>query len=142
MPIVVEVLPEDEYDSWYAGQVQHAQARREALSKTFTDDELMAEGEKVYATFCATCHMPDGKGIAPVFPALDGSLISTGDRDAHIRLVFDGVPGTAMQAFGKQLDAVELAAVVHYERHAWGNSSEGITQPRDVINLISGEVNP
>ncbi len=101
----------------------------------------MAEGEQVYDTFCATCHMPNGKGVPPVFPALDGSAIAMGDRDAHIRLVYEGVPGTAMQAFGSQLDAVALAAVVHYERHAWDNNTDDITQPSDVINLVAGEVN-
>ena len=45
-----------------------------------------------------------------------------------------------MQAFGSQLDAVALAAVVHYERHAWGNDAADVVQPRDVINLIAGEV--
>jgi len=53
-------------------------------------------------------------------------------------MVIEGVPGTAMQAFGRQLDAAQLAAVVHYERHSWGNDSDDITQPRDVIEL-SGE---
>lgn len=140
MPIVVEVLPEKEYDTWYGEQVRQAQARKEALSRTFTADELMAEGEQVYNTFCATCHMPNGKGVPPVFPALDGSAITMGDRYAHIRLVYEGVPGTSMQAFGNQLDAVALAAVVHYERHAWGNDAADVVQPRDVINLIAGEV--
>ncbi len=141
MPIVVEVLPETEYDTWYGEKVRQAAARKEALSKTFTADGLMAEGEQVYDTFCASCHQADGKGLLPVFPALDGSAVTTGDLDAHILLVYNGVPGTAMQAFGKQLDAVGIAAVVHYERHAWGNITYDVVQPRDVINLVAGEVN-
>lgn len=140
MPIVVEVLPEADYDAWYSEQLRQARARKEALSKTFTADELMVEGEQVYNTFCAACHLPNGKGVPPVFPALDGSPIATGNRDEHIRLVYEGVPGTAMQAFGNQLDAVALAAVVHYERHAWDNDTDDIVQPRDVINLTAGEV--
>ncbi|MCZ6854266.1 MAG: cytochrome c oxidase subunit II [Gammaproteobacteria bacterium] len=140
MPIVVEVLPGKAYDTWYAQQVRQAQARKEALSRVFTPDELMAEGERVYITFCASCHLPNGKGLPPVFPALDGGPITTGDRQAHLRLVYEGVPGTAMQAFGTQLDAIELAAVVHYERHAWGNDAQDIVQPRDVLDLVGGEV--
>jgi cytochrome c oxidase subunit 2 len=53
--------------------------------------------------------------------------------------VYEGVPGTAMQAFGRQLDARALAAVVHYERHAFGNNAGDITQPRDVIELMEGQ---
>ena len=111
---------------------------RENLSKTFTPEELMAQGEQVYGTFCASCHMGNGRGVPPVFPSFVGTPVATGDRDEHIRLVIEGVPGTAMQAFGKQLDAAQLAAVVHYERHSWGNNTGDITQPRDVIAL-SGE---
>ena len=45
MPIVVEALPEAEYDAWYAEQLVREEARQEALSKTFTPEELMVEGE-------------------------------------------------------------------------------------------------
>ena len=44
-----------------------------------------------------------------------------------------------MQAFGTQLNAAEIAAVVHYERHSWGNASDDITQPVDVLNLVSAQ---
>jgi len=139
MPVVVEVLPEEEYDAWYQERVQMEVKRREALSKTFSPDELFAQGETIYQTFCSSCHQPDGKGLPPAFPGLAGSAVTTGDRDAHVKLVMEGVPGTAMQAFGRQLDAVQIAAVVHYERHAFGNNAGDITQPKDVINLMSGE---
>ncbi len=44
-----------------------------------------------------------------------------------------------MQAFGTQLNAAEIAAVVHYERHSWGNNADDITQPVDVLNLVSAQ---
>jgi cytochrome c oxidase subunit 2 len=139
MPIVVQVMPEAEYDAWYAEQLAAEQTRQAALSKTFTHEELMAEGEKVYNTFCASCHMPNGQGVPPVFPALAGSAIATGPRDAHLDIIINGKAGTAMQAFGKQLDAAQVAAVTHFERHSWGNSTDDITQPRDVIAHIEGQ---
>ncbi len=138
MPVVVEVLEEAEFDAWYAEEVANESIRQEALSKTFTAEELMVKGEEVYGTFCASCHQPNGQGIPPVFPSLVGTDVVTGPRDDHIRLVINGVAGSAMQAFGKQLDAAQLAAVVHYERHAWGNNADDMTQPRDVLEL-SGE---
>ena len=133
MPVVVHAMPEDEFDAWYADRLQQEEVRKEALSKTFTPEELMAEGQQVYTTYCASCHMPNGKGVPPVFPALDGGAIATGPRDAHLEIVLNGKTGTAMQAFGKQLDAAQIAAVVHYERHAWSNNANDVTQPRDVI---------
>ena len=95
----------------------------------------MVRGEQVYGTFCASCHQPNGKGIPPVFPSLVGTAVATGPRDEHVKMVLRGVAGTAMQAFGKQLDAAQVAAVVHYERHAWSNNAGDITQPADVIEL-------
>jgi len=139
MPIVVQVMPEAEYDAWFAEQLAAEQTRQAALSKTFTHEELMAEGEKVYNTFCASCHMPNGQGVPPVFPSLVGSPIATGPREAHLDIIINGKAGTAMQAFGKQLDAAQVAAVTHYERHSWGNSTDDITQPRDVIAHIEGQ---
>ena len=139
MPIVVHAMPEDEYDTWYADRLQAEEARKEALSKTFTEEELMAEGEQVYATYCASCHMANGKGVPPVFPALDGSAIAVGPLADHLDIIVNGKYGTAMQAFGKQLDAAEIAAVTHYERHAWTNNVGDVTQPRDVVEFMSGE---
>jgi cytochrome c oxidase subunit II len=43
--------------------------------------------------------------VPPVFPSLVGSPVVTGPKEAHIDMILNGVPGTAMQAFGVQLDA-------------------------------------
>ncbi len=133
MPVVVEVMEEEKFDAWYSEQVTREAERVANLSKTFTEDELMVQGEQVYNTFCASCHQPNGQGVPPVFPSLVGTPVVSGPRDEHIRMVLDGVPGSAMQAFGRQLDVAQIAAVVHYERHSWGNNAGDITQPRDVI---------
>jgi cytochrome c oxidase subunit 2 len=95
--------------------------------------------EQTYGKFCTSCHQVDGKGLPPVFPALAGGAITTGPRDEHIRQVYEGVAGTAMTAFGQQLNAAELAAVVHYERHSWGNSIDDVTQPVDVLDWLAAQ---
>ena len=140
MPIVVEALPEAEYDAWYAQRLELEAARKKALSQTFSAVELMTQGEQIYNTFCTSCHMPNGKGVPPVFPALDGAEIATAARRAdHFEIVVNGKTGTAMQAFGRQLDAAQLAAVIHYERHAWSNNAGDITQPSDIVEFMSGQ---
>jgi cytochrome c oxidase subunit II len=138
MPVVVQAMPEAEYDAWYAEQLQVESRRQEALSKTFTPDELMAQGQQVYNTFCASCHQANGQGIPPVFPSLVGTPVVTGPKEDHIRIILNGVPGTSMQAFGRQLDAAQIAAVTHYERHAWGNNAGDVTQPADVVEVQEG----
>ena len=139
MPIVVHAMPEEEYDAWYAERLVAEETRKEALSKTFTEDELMAQGEQIYGTFCASCHQANGKGVPPVFPAIDGSPIATGPLDAHLDIIVNGKAGTAMQAFGRQLDAAQIAAVTHYQRHSWSNNTGDVTQPRDVIDYTDSQ---
>lgn len=139
MPIVVEVLPEQEFDAWYASKVTSELVREESFAETLTHKQLMANGETVYGTYCASCHLVNGEGIPPAFPAIVGSAIASGPRDEHLSLVINGVAGTAMQAFGKQLDPVQLASVVHYQRHAFGNDAGDMSQPQDVMNLSNGQ---
>jgi cytochrome c oxidase subunit 2 len=132
-------MPEAEFDAWYATKVSSEVVRQESMTQTFTHDELMVQGEGIYGTYCSSCHMANGEGVPPVFPAIAGSTVAMGPRDDHLNLVINGVAGSAMQAFGKQLDAVQLASVVHYQRHTFGNDAGDISQPQDVINLSNGQ---
>lgn len=142
MPVVVEVLAEADFDNWLADQ-QQAAAEAEAaanasLNETLTMEESMTLGESVYNARCAACHMPNGMGLPGVFPGLKDSPIAKGDIAAHIDIVVNGKPGTAMQAFAAQLTPKEIAAVVTYERNAWGNNMGDIAQPADVAGGGSG----
>jgi len=132
MPIVVEVKSEADYASWVDGQKQQAVAAAESSNKTWTKDELMDHGKSVYATSCAACHQANGEGIPNVFPGLVGSAIVIGDVSKHIDIVVNGKSGTAMQAFGPQLNDADLAALITYERNAWGNDTGDVVQPADI----------
>ena len=137
MPIVVEAVPQDEFQAWVAEKRDAAERERELTQKDWTREELMDRGEKVYNTVCAACHQADGSGSPPAFPALRGSAIATGDINAHIDTVVNGVSGTAMQAFGQQLSEVELAAVITYERNAWGNNTGDMVSPKEIMEYMS-----
>ena len=113
--------------------------RQEPIAAALTHEALMAQGETVYGTYCASCHLANGEGVAPVFPAIAGSAVARGPKEEHLALVINGKAGTAMQAFGRQLDPAQLASVVHYQRHAFGNDAGDMSQPQDVINLSSGQ---
>jgi cytochrome c oxidase subunit II len=131
MPIVVKAVSDSEYQSWVKEQ-KLAMAEAEAGSdKTWTKDDLMKRGEQVYNASCAACHQPTGTGIPGVFPGLVNSKITIGPAADHINIVLNGKAGTAMQAFGAQLNDADLAAVITYERNSWGNAAS-VVQPADV----------
>jgi cytochrome c oxidase subunit 2 len=132
MPIVLIAKTEEDYAAWVAEQKGAAAAAADAATQTLTMDELMARGEAAYNKTCAACHQANGQGIPGVFPAIAGSAIATGDVAGHLDIVVNGKAGTAMQAFGEQLGTVDLAAVITYQRNAFGNDTGDMVQPADV----------
>ncbi|MFC5300752.1 cytochrome c oxidase subunit II [Azospira restricta] len=135
MPVVVEAVPPEQYAAWLDGQKRERAAAQAATGRDYALAELVERGKAVYAANCAACHQENGKGLPGTFPALDGSPLVKGPTAAHLAIVLDGKPGTAMQAFAKQLSDLDLAAVVSYERNAWGNQTGDAVQPRDVAAL-------
>ncbi|MFA0809647.1 cytochrome c oxidase subunit II [Microbulbifer epialgicus] len=136
MPIVIKAVPEAEYTAWLGGKATAAAKMRELTEKTFTFDELFTQGEKVYNRACAACHQPNGQGVPGVFPPIAGSKIATGSLESHLDIVIDGSQvNPAMQAFGEQLSEVDLAAVITYQRNAFGNEMGDTVQPIDILNF-------
>tara|TARA_R110001599_G_scaffold353459_1_gene592565 strand:- start:273793 stop:274953 length:1161 start_codon:yes stop_codon:yes gene_type:complete len=136
MPIVVNVVSRQEYDEWLAAKQIEAAEIKELMAQTFALDELMERGEAVYARSCLACHGANGEG--GVGNAIKGSAIATGDLATHLDVGINGVPGTAMQAFGGQLNDVDMAAVITYQRNAFGNNMGDLVQPIDVYNHKKG----
>lgn len=138
MPIVLEVLPREEFRGWVAQQKQLAVAEQADQQRLWSRQELMSHGEAVYETQCATCHQADGAGLAPAFPALAGSPVATGPLAEHIRVVLKGREGTAMQAWGDMLSASDLAAALTYTRNAFGNDTGDVVQPQAIARIKNG----
>ncbi|VGO08092.1 Cytochrome c oxidase polypeptide II [plant metagenome] len=135
MPIVVKVLSEEAYAEWAAGEQKKLAELADDPNKEWTKDELIERGQKVYAANCVACHQANGRGLPGSFPPLDGDPVVLGPKAAQIGVVVKGKPGTAMQAFGPQLNDVEIAAAITYTRNAWGNAGKGEDQvvlPADV----------
>lgn len=145
MPIVVIAKEQADYDKWMADQVAIQKAKKaeeqKLLGMQMSMEELMTLGEKVYLAQCAACHQPNGEGLPGVFPGLKGSAVATnkGSPQQHIDIVVNGVSGTAMQGYGKQLGLKELAAIITYERNAWGNNTGDVVQAADVNAVMKGQ---
>ncbi len=130
MPIVLEAVPEDEYRVWVEEMKLAQAAKAEESGQTYSKDDLMARGEKIYAANCVACHLANGQGIPGTFPALAGGPVTTGDLGEHISQIIKGK--NLMPPFGEQLSDAEIAAVVTYERNSWGNDTGDVVQPADV----------
>jgi len=143
MPIVVIAKEPAEYDKWISEQEaiqQEAKAEEQRLlSMNMTMAESMELGENVYSANCAACHMPNGEGLPGVFPALKDSQIAVADQPKHIDILINGVTGSAMQSYAKQLTMSEIAAVVTYERNAWGNDTGDLVQAKDINSAMNGQ---
>lgn len=148
MPIVVTAVSEAEFSNWIAVQKGLVPATlptpaQPTLPTTKTTapaptaqksglPEIMQRGEQIYLNTCAVCHQATGLGLPPTYPALKGSKIATGPLDQHLNRVLNGKPGTAMQAFKDQFSDEDLAAVITYERNAWGNNTKDLVTAAQV----------
>lgn len=137
MPIVVNVVTQEEFDAWLDGKRAEAAAIAEAAKQTLDMDTLVARGKEVYDRHCAACHQPDGSGIAGNFPAIAGSPIANGPVSMHLDRIMNG--GVGMPPFGEQLTPVDLAAVTTFQRNAFGNKMGDLVQPIDVVKAKQGQ---
>ncbi|WP_445426747.1 cytochrome c oxidase subunit II [Alishewanella sp. HL-SH06] len=143
MPIVVIAKSEEDYLAWIQQEetriAGEKAAEQELLAMNMSMAELMSTGEKIYQGWCVACHQATGMGLPGIFPALKGSELILNDRNGHINVLVNGRPGTAMQAFGKQLSLKELAAVITYTRNAFDNNTGDTVQAADVFAVQQGK---
>lgn len=132
MPIVVEAVDDTRFDAWVSKT--RAASRKAVVSDTdWTMAAALERGQDLYGRYCAACHRRDGTGLPPTFPSLASSSVAVGESvDRHIDLVLQGVPDSAMQSFAPQLDDEELAAIITYERNAWGHDTGDLVTPTQI----------
>ena len=136
MPVVVHAVSQEEFDGWMAAKRAEKATELASASVEMSLDALMSEGEAVYNTQCVACHGAAGEG--GVGKAIAGSAVALGDISTHLDVSIKGVAGTAMQAFGGQLSDTEMAAVITYQRNAFGNNTGDVVQPADVASYKKG----
>jgi cytochrome c oxidase subunit II len=141
MPIVVEVVSEEKYNSWLTAKVEEAAAGAAGADKEWTKEDLVANGKTVYEKNCAVCHQANGAGLPPAFPTLVGSKIVLGavfgadgkyTPDSQMDRLLNGKG--VMPAWKAMLNDVEIASVITYTRNSWGNapSADPVIQPSQV----------
>ncbi|MCA3857147.1 MAG: OmpA family protein, partial [Burkholderia sp.] len=136
MPVVVEVLSEDDYAKWVTAQKAKLASAAVDPNKVYTMAELVAHGEEVYKANCAACHQVSGKGLG-AFPAMDGSPIVNGPIAGHVERVLHGKG--AMPSWASLSD-LDIASVITYERNSWGNHKNDLLQPKQVADARNGKM--
>ncbi len=93
-------------------------------------EEMLALGERLYASTCAACHGANGEGGSG--PALNSlQILSRNDDAALTSTVIYGPrrPNSIMPAFGDRLTSVEVDALVQYLR-SWEATATWVQNPR------------
>lgn len=95
------------------------------------------KGKALFSDNCAACHQAGGEGVPDAFPPLKGNaVVNDADATKHIRTVLFGLEGatidgvkydSAMPDFSDTLSDADIAAIIDYERGAWGNHGKPIT---------------
>jgi cytochrome c oxidase subunit 2 len=136
MPIVVNVVSQEDYTKWVEQKKKEMGAASDDPTKVYTLDEQKERGAKVYASNCAACHQPNGKG-AGAFPALDGSKMVLGPKAAQYNIMINGKG--AMPKWAGVISDGDIAAVMTYTRNAWGNKTGEIIQTQDIVSARAGK---
>jgi cytochrome c oxidase subunit 2 len=136
MPIVVNVVSQEDYSKWVEQKKKEMSATSDDPSKVYALDEQKERGAKVYASNCAACHQPNGKG-AGAFPALDGSKMVLGPKDPMYNILINGKG--AMPKWAGVISDGDIAAVMTYTRNAWGNKTGDVIQTQDIVSARAGK---
>jgi len=132
MPIHVKVVSAADYTAWVDGKRKEAAAKQDDPNKVWALPDMLARGEKVYASNCAACHQPNGKGAGPIKP-LDGSaIVLDTDHTKQLHIVLNGAANGAMPAW-KHLSDTDIAAVATFTKNSWSNKTGQLVQPSEVV---------
>lgn len=97
-------------------------------------DSMLAHGRRVY-TQCLSCHQGNGRGLYPVYPPLADSEYVTGDPALLASIILHGIEGpisVSGRMYNQSMPPApirsdeDIAAVMTYVRHAWGNQSSAV----------------
>jgi glucose/arabinose dehydrogenase/mono/diheme cytochrome c family protein len=101
-----------------------------------------SRGARLYHEVCASCHMPDGRGVPGMQPALVGSRVVSGDLATLIKVVLHGpaqvLPAdrpkyqVQMPPFAPAFSDEDIAATLMFVRNAFGGRIPELITPAQV----------
>jgi len=105
--------------------------------------ESITRGNDIYSDFCMSCHLPNGKGVKNTYPPLANSDYLKNNRDASIKGLKYGLKGEIIVNGNKYnnymapmgLGNDEIADVMNYINHSWGNEYGKIVIEKEVREI-------
>lgn len=109
-----------------------------AFTTTAADPAAMSKGEKIYKSYCSTCHQATGKGMPDIYPPLAKSdYLAKKNKTEVIQAMVFGLSGK-MKVNGKTYNGMmppipgnyssaDIAAVLTYVYNSWGNPGTAVT---------------
>ena len=103
-------------------------------------ERKMQSSKKTFALRCASCHQPNGLGIANQYPPLAGSEWVTANPELITKIILKGLKGeivvkgekygtsAAVNMVAVDINDREIANVSTYVRNAWGNEASELTE--------------
>lgn len=131
-----------------------AQVNDNATTKALDAGIATAPGAQIYVDNCLDCHLSSGQGEPNRYPTLaQNPVVVSDDPTSLINLVLNGskAPKTQfatkeakMPGFGAELDDQQIANVVTFIRHGWGNQASTVsaTQVKEMRALTGKEDHP
>ena len=106
-------------------------------------EQSINRGSEIYADFCVSCHLPSGEGVKNVYPPLANSDYLKTKRTISIKGIKYGQKGeitvngvvynNIMSPMGLADD--EIADVMNYINHSWGNDYGKIVTEEEVSKI-------
>ncbi len=139
------------------GEAMFAKPAEGAPQRAYTAEEkkVLAQGNEIFSTLCATCHGPDAKGLPMVggapgmrlAPALAGSKTINGPAAGPISVLLQGLIGEiegrkyeGMMISMATNDDQWIASVLSFVRNSFGNHA-GFISPAEVARLRTATKN-
>lgn len=116
----------------------YAQSKRKAVAKKPVTGltASIAAGQKIFTTYCLTCHQADGGGVPNMNPPLIRTTYVLGDKGRLIKIVLNGfnenveISGdtyTNVMPALNMLKDQEIANVLTYVRNSFTNKASAVT---------------
>ncbi|GLR17405.1 c-type cytochrome [Portibacter lacus] len=101
-----------------------------SITFIYCQNNIYAQGERLYQTYCSNCHGLDGNGLKNLYPPLNNSDYLKENNEKFACIILNGLEEEIvvngkkymmpMEGF-KNLTDVDITNIINYVNSAWDN---------------------